>query len=123
MTSFCNGALSPRRVYFPPGNEMSTRSRSNPPNGPPNSIISPIPPRLFKAELAALMGGDSANGSDTEDYQTLGSRHKSGVQSADTSPSHRPKQPSADQMPNFLANRVSNTFSPLDLKKPNSKLK
>ncbi|XP_063715657.1 coiled-coil and C2 domain-containing protein 1-like isoform X3 [Symsagittifera roscoffensis] len=67
----------------------------------------------FDAELAALMGGDSANGSDTEDYQTLGSRHKSGVQSADTSPSHRPKQPSADQMPNFLANRPKPVYGNL----------
>ena len=79
-------------------------------------VLSPIPPRLFKAELAALMGGDSANASDTDDYATIGSRHKSGVQSANTSPVHHasaPKQPPATGnqeltgVQNFLANRVS----------------
>ena len=112
--SFCNGALSPRRLL--PGVPFS--KNNHPPAQPtPDSSDTPhlsknvpshIPPRLFKDELKALMGGDDSTGlSDNEEYYATLSSTRGGSQSATTSPVKQPHIATVQQMQSQVSHHIS----------------
>ena len=99
-STFCNGALSPRRLL--PAVPFSKKNAPAPAQETHDTsyVLSPIPPRMFKDELKALMGGDdSAGQSDNEDYYATLNSNRGGTQSADTSPLKQPSHPHTSPAP------------------------